>query len=79
MKELKVVNIKIKYLLVINLSKMLKKDLISVIIPYHKKKIFFRRQSGSIKKQSYKSFEVIIIYDDDDKSELNYVKKILKI
>ena len=32
----------------------------------------------SINKQSYKNFEVIIIYDDIDKSELIYVKKILK-
>ncbi len=32
----------------------------------------------SINKQTYKNFEVIIIYDDIDKSELGYVKKIIK-
>ena len=32
----------------------------------------------SINKQSYKNFEVIIIYDDIDRSELSYVKKIIK-
>ena len=57
---------------------MSKKDLISIIIPYHKKKNFFQETISSINRQSYKSFEVIIIYDDDDKSELKYVKKILK-
>ena len=56
---------------------MLKKDFISIIIPYHKKKSFFKETIQSINKQSYKNFEVIIIYDDIDKSELIYVKKIL--
>ena len=56
---------------------MLKKDFISIIIPYHKKKYFFRETINSISKQTFKNFEVIVIYDDHDKSELNYVKKIL--
>ena len=43
------------------------------------KKSFFKETLQSINKQSYKNFEVIIIYDDIDKSELIYVKKILKI
>ncbi len=57
---------------------MSKNDLISIIIPYHKKKNFFQETINSIKRQSYKKFEILIIYDDDDKSELKYVKKILK-
>ena len=57
---------------------MSKKDLISVVIPYHKKKDFFQETINSIKRQSYKNFEILIIYDDDDKSELKYVKRILK-
>jgi|TARA_B100001175_G_C19461280_1_gene616647 teichuronic acid biosynthesis glycosyltransferase TuaG len=57
---------------------MVKKNFISIIIPYHKKKSFFKETLQSINKQSYKNFEVIIIYDDIDKSELIYVKKILK-
>ena len=56
---------------------MLKKNFISIIIPYHKKKFFFKETIQSINNQSYKNFEVIIIYDDTDKSELNYVKKII--
>ncbi len=73
----RVVNIQIKYLFIKILSIMLKKDFISIIIPYHKKKIFFKETIQSINKQSYKNFEVIIIYDDSDKSELNHVKKIM--
>ena len=57
---------------------MLKKDFISIIIPYHKKKEFFQETINSINRQSFKNFEVIIIYDDNDKSELKYVKKILR-
>ncbi len=57
---------------------MLKKTFISIVIPYHKKRNFFKETIESINKQSYKNFEVIIIYDDTDKLELIYVKKILK-
>ena len=57
---------------------MFKKNLISIIIPYHKKKSFFKETIVSINNQSYKNFEVIIIYDDIDRSELSYVKKIIK-
>ena len=57
---------------------MFRKDFISIVVPYHKKKSFFKETLQSINKQSYKNFEVIIIYDDIDKSELIYVKKILK-
>ena len=51
------------------------KDFISVIIPYHRKKDFFQETINSIQKQTYKNIEILIIYDDDDKGELNYVKK----
>lgn len=54
------------------------KDLISIIIPYFKKKKFFQKTIQSIKNQSYKNFEVILIYDDNDYSDLDFVKKTLK-
>ena len=73
-----VVNIQKKYLFNTSLSRMFKKDLISIIIPYHKKRFFFKETIQSINKQSYKNYEVIVIYDDIDKSELIDVKKILK-
>lgn len=54
------------------------KPLISIIIPYYKKKKYIGQTIKSIIKQSYKNFELILIYDDPDKSDLNYIKKILK-
>ena len=52
--------------------------LISIIIPFYKKKEYIAQTINSIIKQSYKNFELILIYDDPDKSDLKYVKKILK-
>jgi teichuronic acid biosynthesis glycosyltransferase TuaG len=54
------------------------KPLISIIIPFYKKKDYIDQTVNSIFKQSYKNFELILIYDDPDKSDLKYVKKILK-
>ncbi len=54
------------------------KSLVSIIIPYYKKKKYFEKTLKSICNQSYKKNELIIIYDDNDKSELYYVKKLLK-
>jgi teichuronic acid biosynthesis glycosyltransferase TuaG len=56
----------------------MKKPLVSVVLPYFKKKEFIKNTINSIIKQSYKNFELILIYDDPDKSDLKYVKKILK-
>ena len=55
------------------------KKLISIIIPYYKKKNFISKTIKSILNQSYKNFEIIIIYDDTDMSELHYLKKIIKV
>ena len=57
---------------------MLKKDFITVIVPYHKKKFFFQETINSIIKQSYKNYELVVVYDDEDKSDLEHIKKILK-
>tara|TARA_E500000331_G_scaffold303444_1_gene305934 strand:+ start:79 stop:264 length:186 start_codon:yes stop_codon:yes gene_type:complete len=54
------------------------KDLITIIIPYFKKKSFFKETINSVYNQTYKNYEVILIYDDIDKSELEYAKYILK-
>ena len=56
----------------------MKKPLVSVILPYFKKKEFIKNTINSIIKQSYKNYELILIYDDPDKSDLNYIKKIVK-
>ena len=53
-------------------------DLVSIIIPYYKKKLFFKKTIDSIKNQTYKNFEIILIYDDSNRSDLIFVKKTLK-
>ena len=57
---------------------MKKKIIISVIIPYFKKKKFFKKTIKSIMNQSYKNFEIILIYDDRNQNELMFVKNVLK-
>lgn len=50
----------------------------SVIIPYFKKKFFFKETFQSILSQTYKNYEVFIIYDDEDKTDLYFIKKLIK-
>ena len=49
--------------------------LVSIIIPYFKKKQYIQKSVTSVLKQSYKKFELIIIYDDENKDDLKYLKK----
>jgi len=51
-------------------------DLISVIIPYYKKKQYIISTINSVLNQSYKNLELIIIYDNENDNELGYIKKI---
>ena len=52
--------------------------LVSVVIPYYRKQFFFEKTIKSILNQSYKNFEIILIYDDTNLKELNFLKKIKK-
>ena len=51
-------------------------SLVSVIIPYYRKKQYILRTLKSVINQSYKKLEIIIIYDDDNKEDLKFIKKI---
>lgn len=53
-------------------------NLVSVIIPYFKKKKFFRETLNSVINQTFKPIEIIIIYDDSDKNDLDFIKDIIK-
>ena len=53
-------------------------DLVSIIIPYFKKKKFIKQTIDSVVSQTYKKYEVILVNDDIDFSDLSYIKKIIK-
>ena len=57
---------------------MRKKNIISVIIPYYKKKLYFKETINSVISQKFKDFEVIVIYDDEDKTDLIFIKSVIK-
>jgi|TARA_Y100000389_G_scaffold44875_1_gene39599 teichuronic acid biosynthesis glycosyltransferase TuaG len=54
-------------------------DLVSIIIPYFKKKDYILEAINSILDQTYQNFEVIIVYDDANKSELSFIYNIQKL
>ena len=51
----------------------------SVIIPYYKKKNNIKRTLKSVISQTYSNLEIIIIYDDEDQSDLIYLRNLKKI
>ena len=51
-------------------------DLVSVIIPFYKKKLFISDSVNSVLNQTYQNFEIIIIYDDTETIDLEYILKI---
>ena len=53
-------------------------DLVSVIIPYYKKRDFISGTIESVLKQSYKNFEILIIYDDSSDTDFSFIKEIKK-
>ena len=53
-------------------------DLVSVIMPYYKKKEYITSSINSVLKQSYKNLELIIIYDDSNHEDLITLNKLKK-
>ena len=56
----------------------MKKPIVSIIIPYYKKIEYFKKTYLSVLNQNFKNFEIIIIYDDENLSDLTKLKKIIK-
>ena len=54
-------------------------DLVSVIIPYYKKRNFIKETIISVIKQSYDYLEIIIIYDDTNLNDLEFLREISKL
>ena len=55
------------------------KPLISIIITYYKKKNFILKTFKTIKNQTYKNYELIFVYDDEDLTDLKYIKKYINL
>ncbi|WP_415275968.1 glycosyltransferase family 2 protein [Candidatus Pelagibacter sp. Uisw_116] len=53
-------------------------ELVSIITPYYKKKKYIELTINSVLQQTYKNFELIIIYDDQNKEDLNLLKNLIK-
>ena len=53
-------------------------SLVSVIMPYYNKKNFFLRSINSVLNQTHSKLEIIIIYDDQNRNDLEYIKNCIK-
>ena len=54
---------------------MKKEPFVFIIINYYKKKFFLKETLQSILNQSYKNYEIIFVFDDEDKKDLKFVKQ----
>ena len=54
-------------------------NLVSIIVPFYKKKKYVLNSIKSILNQTYKNFEIIIIYDDSNLDDLNYILEIKRL
>ena len=53
-------------------------SLVSVIMPYYNKKDFFLKSINSVLNQTHNKLEIIIIYDDQNRNDLEYIKNCIK-
>ena len=54
-------------------------DLVSVIIPYYRKRNFVKETLDSVINQNYDNLEILIIYDDTNLNDYEFLQKIAKI
>ena len=53
-------------------------SLVSVIMPYYNKRNYFLDSINSVLNQTYINLEIIIIYDDQKRDDLEYIKDCIK-
>ena len=49
--------------------------LVSVIVPYYKKIDYIKKSINSILSQTFKDFEIILIYDDPELNDFSFIDK----
>ena len=54
-------------------------DLVSVIIPYYKKRNFVKRAVLSVLNQRYSDLEILLIYDDTNLNDFDFLREIAKL
>jgi len=53
-------------------------SLVSIIIPYYKKKLYIEEAVNSAINQTFRDIEIIIVFDDPEGNDLSYIEKISK-
>ena len=53
-------------------------SLVSVIMPYYNKKNYFLKSINSVLKQTYINLEILIIYDDQNRDDLEYIESCIR-
>ena len=54
-------------------------DLVSVIIPYYKKRNFVKEAIISVLNQSYDNLEILLIFDDTNLNDFDFLKEVAKL
>lgn len=54
-------------------------DLISVIMPFYKKREYFKQSLLSVINQTYQNIEIIIIFDDNYNLDLEFIQKFINL
>ena len=54
-------------------------DLVSIIMPYHKKREYIKSAILSVLNQTYQNFEIYIIFDDENIDDLPFINEIVTL
>ena len=54
-------------------------DLVSIIMPYYQKKDYVFETINNVLRQTYYKFELIIIFDDNDKGTFEKIYELAKL
>ena len=54
-------------------------NLISVVMPYFNKKNYITESINSVLDQTYQNFEIIIVYDNKNKTDIDFINKISEL